>query len=408
MAGKKYYKPIVSTCKECGKEFQLSPEEQSYFDSKRFVLPKRCKECRELRKTARKVLESEEKARLEEKNKEIQQKQAETDEKELGKILESIPFPQIQFNSLTIDNPLHTLVVLGNGFDIMHGVKSSYWDFQKTLGKNNSLRFNLETYLNTNDLWSNLEESLGKLQYTMFLNRDNIDMWLDDFGAYDPDAQAADFFAAVETAISPAFEIPHELKRRLSLWVKTLSVDSESKPFSMFHGDYRVLCFNYTEFIEVLYGAKASNICYIHGCRKSRKQGKSNELILGHRPGEEADEWNKVELKSFEFKNPYKKYIMDSALETAVREAAWYDDATIKNCSDIIKQHSWFFNGLSDIEKVFVFGHSLSEVDYPYFKEISQKCNAEWYIGFHSSSDIKRLLSFVGNLKLSKVTVFRT
>lgn len=408
MAGKKYYKPIVSACKECGKEFQLSPEEQRYFDSKGFVLPKRCKECREVRKTARKVLESEEKAMLEEKNKDIQQKQAEVDEKELEKILESIPFLQIQFNSLTIDNPSHTLVVLGNGFDIMHGVKSSYWDFQKTLGKNNSLRFNLETYLHTNDLWSNLEESLGKLQYTMFLNRDIIDMWLDDFGAYDPDAQAADYFAAVETAISPAFEIPHELKRRISLWVKTLSVDSDSKPFSMFHGDYRVLCFNYTEFIEVLYGAKTSDICYIHGCRKSSKQGKSNELILGHRPGEEADEWNKVELKSFKFKNPYKKYIMDSALETAAREAAWYDDATTKNCSDIIKQHSGFFNSLSDIEKVFVFGHSLSEVDYPYFKEISRKCNAEWYIGFHSSSDIIRLLSFVGNLKLSKVTVFRT
>ncbi|WP_419790157.1 zinc-ribbon domain containing protein [Sphaerochaeta associata] len=42
MAGKKYYKLIVSKCKECGKEFQISPEEQRYFDSKGFVLPKRC------------------------------------------------------------------------------------------------------------------------------------------------------------------------------------------------------------------------------------------------------------------------------------------------------------------------------------------------------------------------------
>ena len=394
MAEKKYYEPIVSTCKECGREFQISPEEQRYFDAKGFVLPKRCKACREVRKTARRVLESEEKARLE--------------ERELEEILETIPLPHIQFNSLTIDNPLHTLVVLGNGFDIMHGVKSSYWDFQKTLGKNNSLRFNLETYLNTNDLWSNLEESLGKLQYTMFLNPDNIDMWLHDFDAYDPDAQAADFFAAVETAISPAFEIPRELNRRIRMWVKTLSVESESKPFSMLHGDYRVLCFNYTEFIEVLYGAKADNICYIHGCRKSRNPGKPDELILGHRPGVEAGEWNKVNLKSFKFKNAYKKYIMDSAFETAIRETGWYDDATTKNCSDIIKQHACFFDGLTDIEQVFVFGHSLSEIDYSYFKEISRKCNAEWYIGFHSLGDIKRLLSFVDNLELSKVTIFQT
>ena len=33
------------------------------------------------------------------------------------------------------------LYVLGNGFDLMHGVKSSYYDFQKTLGKNSHLRF---------------------------------------------------------------------------------------------------------------------------------------------------------------------------------------------------------------------------------------------------------------------------
>ena len=394
MAEKKYYEPIVSTCKECGREFQISPEEQRYFDAKGFVLPKRCKACREVRKTARRVLESEEKARLE--------------ERELEEILETIPLPHIQFNSLTIDNPLHTLVVLGNGFDIMHGVKSSYWDFQKTLGKHNPLRLSLETYLNTNDLWSNLEESLGKLQYTMFLNPDNIDMWLHDFDAYDPDAQAADFFAAVETAISPAFEIPRELNRRIRMWVKTLSVESESKPFSMLHGDYRVLCFNYTEFIEVLYGAKADNICYIHGCRKSRNPGKPDELILGHRPGVEVEEWNKVNLKSFKFKNAYKKYIMDSAFETAIRETGWYDDATTKNCSDIIKQHACFFDGLTDIEQVFVFGHSLSEIDYSYFKEISRKCNAEWYIGFHSLGDIKRLLSFVDNLELSKVTIFQT
>jgi hypothetical protein len=32
---KEILQAIVSICKECGKEFQLSPEEQSYFDSKR-------------------------------------------------------------------------------------------------------------------------------------------------------------------------------------------------------------------------------------------------------------------------------------------------------------------------------------------------------------------------------------
>ena len=92
-------------------------------------------------------------------------------------------------------------------------------------------------------------DSLGRLNYSMFLRPEILDMWLEAFGAYDPDAQAADFFAAVETAIGPTFTIPHELKPKFKKWVKNLKVESDDRPFSMFCGDYRVLSFNYTEFI---------------------------------------------------------------------------------------------------------------------------------------------------------------
>lgn len=99
---------------------------------------------------------------------------------------------------------------------------------------------------------------------------------------------------------------------------------------------------------------------------------------------------------------------MESALETATREAAWYDESTTKKCEDIIKNHEHFFDGLSDIEEVYVIGHSLSEVDYPYFKEICKRSDAKWYIGFHFLDDMKRFLFFVETMGLSKVTVFRT
>lgn len=233
-------------------------------------------------------------------------------------------------------------------------------------------------------------------------------MWLDNYGAYSPDAQAADFFAAVETAIAPTFEIPRRLNKRFKKWVKTLMVDGKDRPFEMFYGDYKVLCFNYTEFIEDLYGAKVDNICYIHGCRKNRKNRKPDELILGHRPGMEEAQWDKVKLKPYKFKDSYKRYIMESALETATQEAAWYDESTTKKCEDIIKNHEHFFDGLSDIEEVYVIGHSLSEVDYPYFKEICKRSDAKWYIGFHSLDDMKRFLVFEETMGLSKVTVFRT
>ena len=332
-----------------------------------------------------------------------EKKKWQEDEQKLEKILKTTSLEQISVEDISFKNPSKTLVVIGNGFDIMHGVKSSYWDFQKTIGKRSSLRFYMEMYLDTVDLWSNLEESLGKLNYSMFLNSDIIDMWLDDYGAYDPDAQAADFFAAVEDAIAPTFAIPGDLNKKFRKWIKSLRLETEDRPFSMFHGDYKVLCFNYTEFIEDLYHVKKENICYIHGCRKGNEK-----LILGHKPGMEEEQWDKVELKPFKFKNPYKRYIMESALETAAREAAWYDESTTKNSRDIIKKHKAFFEKLSDVEEVYVIGHSLSEVDYLYFEKVKEMCNAKWYIGFHSLDDMKRLQIFVDRMDLDEIAIFRT
>lgn len=399
---------IFVTCRECGSAFEIAPDEQDFFRTMGFELPKRCANCRKARRNARKAAEkkkAEPQNAAELKNREDQLAK---DENELAKILKTLPFEQMQLGDITLAEPSKSLVVIGNGFDIMHGAKSSYRDFQKTVGRNSTLRFYMETYLDVDDLWADLEESLGRLNYSAFLTPEIIDMWLDDFGAYDPEAQAADFFAAVETAIAPTFEIPAELNKRFGKWVKTLTVNTDSRPFSMLHGDYRVLCFNYTEFIEELYGAKPENVCYIHGCRKNRKRGKPDELILGHRPGMENEQWDKVRLKPYRFKDPYKRYIMEAALETAAREAAWYDESTTKNCDDIIKAHSRFFDGLYDVREIYIIGHSLSEVDHPYFREICQKTDADWYMGFHSLADMKRLLAFVKEMHLKKVTVFRT
>lgn len=390
---------VSVSCKDCGRTFEITPAEQEHFKSLGFELPKRCPACRKVRRDARKA--EAEKVRT--------QKKWEEEEAELESLLRIRPLHQVSATDLVLKNPSKTLVIIGNGFDIMHGVKSSYWDFQKTLGKNSKLRFYLETYLDTDDLWSNLEEALGRMNYSIFLNPDSINMLLEDFDAYAPDAQAADFFGAVETAIQPVFEIPRELNRRFQQWVRSLTVDDTLRPFSsMLHGDYKVLCFNYTEFIESLYGAKEDHICYIHGCRKKRRGRKSDALILGHKPGTEEEQWDRVRLKPYRFKDPYKRYIMESALETAARETARYDEATTKKCTDIIKSHTQFFDELPETEEVYVIGHSLSEVDYPYFQEVVKQTKAAWYIGYHSLDDMKRLMTFIDALGLEKITVFRT
>jgi len=402
------YTPLTAVCKECGKEFVISPEEQERFHNMGYKLPKRCRDCRRVRREARKEDESKDRAQPAVKEQEERLKKQEEDERKLAGLLKTLPFRQTTIDALELKDPSKTLVIIGNGFDLMHGARSSYWDFQKTIGRNSELRMQMEMYLDTDDLWSNLEESLGKLNYSAFLNPNMIDMWLDAYGAYDPDAQAADYFAAIETAIAPTFDIPRELKLRLKRWVKTLEVDGSKRPFGMLHGDYKVLCFNYTEFIETLYGAKEDNVCYIHGCRKQRKNHRPDELILGHMPGMEDEQWDKVGLEPFKYRDPYKRAKMEAALNTAAWEAAWYDESTTKNCYDIIKAHRGFFDGLKDIKEILVIGHSLSRVDHPYFEEAAKSCDARWIIGYHSYDDMKRLAYLADSMGLKDVTVFRT
>ena len=47
-------KKMKRTCKQCGKEFELSSGELEFYESKNLELPKRCKECRQEKKIERK------------------------------------------------------------------------------------------------------------------------------------------------------------------------------------------------------------------------------------------------------------------------------------------------------------------------------------------------------------------
>ena len=138
MNNKQEKKTMTSNCRDCGKQFELSLNEQKFYKLHNLELPRRCAECRRKRKEAKQVEENK-------KATEERIRKAEADEIKLQQLLKLLPFEQTQITELEMANPAKSLVIIGNGFDIMHGVKSSYWDFQKTIGKNSSLRFYVET-----------------------------------------------------------------------------------------------------------------------------------------------------------------------------------------------------------------------------------------------------------------------
>jgi adenylate cyclase len=63
-----------------------------------------------------------------------------------------------------------------------------------------------------------------------------------------------------------------------------------------------------------------------------------------------------------------------------------------KQTDEIIKQNRKFFESLRDVMDIETIGHSLNEIDLPYFKEISKYAKgAVWVVYYHKSEEKSKM-----------------
>lgn len=327
-------------------------------------------------------------------------------EQELKKVLASCPFRQVKPFDIRMDRPERTLFIIGNGFDIMHGVTSRYYDFRDSISKRSSLRETLEIWIRKENLWSDFETSLAYIDANGMLS--TVDSWMDDFDVKDendPDFSAADFFLAQEAAMGPAMTITQELPKQFRRWANTLTPKGSAKPLAgLLHAESQYINFNYTEFLETLYDIPTGRILYIHGDRRNKQQ----ELILGHAP-EAEDEYN---LQNEQAEPHFRGQGHFDAYQGALLHLNHYYDSTTKKCDDIIRHNKAYFSGLQEITDIIAIGHSMSIVDYPYFFEIiahnAMPEQLRWWISWHGVEDLRRIESFVSvlGIRQSQVALF--
>lgn len=265
-----------------------------------------------------------------------------------------------------------TLYIIGNGFDIHHGIASRYSDFQEYLYAtgNSYLAGQLETYypniVGSKDYrWGDLEKALGEIDYVTTYKDCNDDVEID----YDHMMQTS---AILEDKPQQMLEETlYNLHTAFEQWVKSLDVTvKKDDKLYLFSRDGLFLNFNYTETLEAVYGIELSSITYIHGRRNS-----GESLILGHSseidPAEAFCEDNTV--------------YEDSAYEGIINIA----NTQKKNVDEIIASKKEFWESLEDINRVVTYGHSFSDVDIPYFEKISSEIEAgtEWHFGCHGTDD---------------------
>lgn len=278
------------------------------------------------------------------------------------------------------------LFVVGNGFDISHGIKSRYINFKEYLySKNkNSLLYFLDTLFdNSGTLWGDLESTLGEYDVDAIFEECRPDEDID----YDHYMRS---IAAIEDStldiLDPTLE---ELKYEFEQWVNSISLDGVQKKFSDISPRSLYLTFNYLETLEKIYLIPRDRVFHIHGSRL--EQG---DYIFGHdttRPGGYIDDESvpdyeqEAKLNIINVMNEYVKQY----------------DQNIRRC------RLFSFN-LQEIKKIIVIGHSLSRPDWPYFREIKKHVSPQvpWYISFHAENETALIKQRCLELQINNYELF--
>lgn len=281
---------------------------------------------------------------------------------------------------------MNTLHIIGNGFDIYHGINSRYWDFYQFLKKKgyNSFISQMEifftdTTLNGDSLlWSDFEMALGNIDFNSTFDYCTEDYEIDYDHMMRSTAQiedAPDFFLG---------GVLQDMHKKFEEWVKSININVSRKPLEHFDPKGRFLTFNYTETLETVYKIPSENILYIHGNRK-----RDQSLIVGHCNYIDPHSIGDEEMLIHE--------------ENALKSIAELTNQEMKSVKDIIAHHNSYWSSLSDVEEVNVYGHSLSNVDLPYFKKIKDciKPYAQWNFSFHNNKDVTNIKNMISTLGLS-------
>lgn len=280
---------------------------------------------------------------------------------------------------------LETLYIMGNGFDIAHGIDTRYSDFKKWLETSNQYRLVglMDIFFsNKRDVWGDIEKALGEYDEDAIIDYCRPDHEFD----YDHPTRSV---AAIEDSPDFIFKpILDEFKEAFKDWVDSIDLTGKKRLLDL-PQDCRCLTFNYTETLESVYGISPSNVLHIHGSRLL-----NDEYIVGH---------NNVRDENAPYDDDNELYFMQDTQSKIIK---WMNELR-KDTNAIINSHTAFFNALTSIQQIIVYGHSFYEVDWPYFSEIAKNTsnNVVWQISYHTKKDCERVYSFLAASKI-KASLF--
>lgn len=247
-----------------------------------------------------------------------------------------------------------TLYVIGNGFDLWHRIPSSYSCFRDYVRLHGRDVFDaVESYLPAGENWSDLEAAFAKIDVDHVI--ESLGHFMGSYGDDDwSDSGHHDFQYEVERVVE---RLSKKLRSHFGEWIRQLAIPTAltvPRRLRFLDTDAIFLTFNYTKTLREIYGVADANVLHIHG----NAELPDSELILGHA-------WHPESRRSLNDRSDIEE--IDVRLAEAHDILDEYFSKTFKPSAQIIRAHGDFFALVSDVKEVFVLGHSLSDVDEPYF-----------------------------------------
>ena len=262
--------------------------------------------------------------------------------------------------------------MIGNGFDMHHGLPCGYADFRGWLQVNKPevhrelIRLFGES---DSDLWIDFEKSLSCF----------------DLDNYPDDVTRAEL-VKLKGGLNEAFDV----------WFKTIGVPNKETFIDGLDRNAVFFTFNYTRTLEDFYGIDEDRIVHLHGCvddsyfvfgQESMGDGVSDYALEGSREiGMDADlHMDMVHMKM----------------------AQEFSDVFRKPVAEVIERHRNDFEALASIEEMIVLGSSYSDIDMPYLRRIIEVTgdDVKVTLGHHTFWDANHALAFTEALGLCNTTL---
>lgn len=259
-----------------------------------------------------------------------------------------------------------TLYIIGNGFDLWHGLPTSYDRFYEFAKENLD---ELESYYNIDVTqggpWCDFENSLGTFNWGMFYEaHDNADVTAEDF-------RPSEAFGLEDDLTEQADNLVETIRERFHAWIEGIDISVAARRME-FAPDDRFLTFNYTSTLQSVYGIDDGNVLHIHG-----RSNRFDELIFGH--GETMEEVPELD------ENGESNRTMFSDAEGAAKFPFY---TLRKPVDEVIDRNRGFFEMQHGVTKIIVIGHSFNKIDLPYFRTLADiTMGSTWCVYCYRSKD---------------------